>query len=246
MEAILSLKNLSKSFGGVTTTDNVSLDIEKGSICGLIGPNGAGKSTLFNLITGNYLPDNGQVVFNDKNITGMKPHQRARLGMVRTFQNLRLFSNMSVYENIAVSGVQPSLYQHFAQILAGKNVLDNKKIYEIIQLFDLGKYANSTAGSLPYGMQRRLELARCYATNPSFIILDEPIAGMNEPEIKEMSRIISYINSQGITILLSEHDISFVMGLCSQVFVMDKGKIISSGNPQHVSADPLVREAYFG
>ncbi len=246
MEAILSLKNLSKSFGGVITTDNVSLDIKKGIVCGLIGPNGAGKSTLFNLITGNYLPDGGQVVFDNRDITGMKPHQRARLGMVRTFQNLRLFSKMSVYENIAVSSLQPPLHEHFTQILTGRKVLDNKQIYEMIQLFDLGKYANSEAGSLPYGMQRRLELARCYATNPSFIILDEPIAGMNEPEIKEMSRIISYINSQGITILLSEHDISFVMGLCRHVFVMDKGRIISSGTPQHVSADPLVREAYFG
>lgn len=246
MEHILSLKNINKSFGGLTTTDNVSIDIGRGTICGLIGPNGAGKSTLFNIITGNYKADNGSIIFDDKDISGLKPHQRARLGLTRTFQNLRLFSNMSVYENIAVSGKQPTLAENIMQIAAGRAILDNKKIYDIIEIFDLGKYVNSTAGSLPYGLQRRLELARCLATNPSFIILDEPIAGMNEAEIQEMGRIIRYINSLGITILLSEHDISFVMGLCGQVFVMDKGKIISSGTPQHVSADPIVREAYFG
>lgn len=246
MEHILSLKNINKSFGGLTTTDNVSIDIEKGTICGLIGPNGAGKSTLFNIITGNYKADSGRIILNNKNINGLKPHQRARLGLTRTFQNLRLFSNMSVYENIAVSSKQPTLAENIMQIAVGTPILDNKKIYDIIEIFDLGKYVNNTAGSLPYGLQRRLELARCLATNPSFIILDEPIAGMNEAEIQEMGRIIRHINSLGITILLSEHDISFVMGLCGHVFVMDKGKIISSGTPQHVSADPLVREAYFG
>jgi ABC-type branched-subunit amino acid transport system ATPase component len=146
-----------------------------------------------------------------------------------------------VYENIAVSSKHPTLIENIMQIAAGRVILDNKKIYDIIEIFDLGKYVNSTAGSLPYGLQRRLELARCLATNPSFIILDEPIAGMNEAEIQEMGRIIRHINSLGITI-----HISFVMGLCTQVFVMDKGKIISSGTPQHVSADPIVREAYFG
>ncbi len=180
MEHILSLKNINKSFGGLTTTDNVSIDIGKGTICGLIGPNGAGKSTLFNIITGNYKADSGSLIFDKKDISGLKPHQRARLGLTRTFQNLRLFSNMSVYENIAVSGKQPTLAENIMQIALGIPILDNKKIYEIIEIFDLGKYVNSTAGSLPYGLQRKLELARCLAVNPSFIILDEPIAGMNE------------------------------------------------------------------
>ncbi len=254
---LLTVKDMVMDFGGLRALNHVDLDVEKGEIVALIGPNGAGKTTFFNCITGIYTPTCGHILLSSdgrhfERINGLKPNQVTRRGMARTFQNIRLFLNMSVLENIMIgrhcrtrSGIFGAIFRPPSTRREEQDVVDVS--YEILRKIGLDGAADETAANLPYGDQRRLEIGRAMATDPSLILLDEPAAGMNPQETMELVDLIKRIRSgEGITMLLIEHDMKLVMTLAQRIFVMDYGKMIAEGAPGEIKTNPLVIKAYLG
>ena len=250
---LLSVKNLSISFGGLKAVDNFNISIEKGQLYGLIGPNGAGKTTVFNLLTGVYQPDSGFIVLDGENLVGRR-RSICKSGVARTFQNIRLFAKLSVLDNVksALYNDKDMSYSLAASIFRfpsyyKKEKLMNEKAMEILQVFGLEKYANTYASNLPYGKQRELEIARALATEPKLLLLDEPAAGMNPNETADLMKTIQLIRDKfEITILLIEHDMKLVSGICERLTVLNFGTELASGETSVVLNDPRVITAYLG
>jgi branched-chain amino acid transport system ATP-binding protein len=251
MSIILSLQSLMKTFGGLTAVAGVSFDVEESSIVGLIGPNGAGKTTVFNLITGNYRPDSGTTIFARRNITNMPTHKIVQLGIARTFQTIRLFQEMSVLENVLSgchcrmrAGLFASMFHTPGQ--RREERLAVQRAMRELAFVGLDDQYGNLAKNLSYGNQRRLEIARALATEPSFLILDEPAGGMNTQETQNLMGLIHSIRSRGITVLLIEHDMHLVMELCEKLVVLEYGAVIAEGTPEEIKANPQVIKAYLG
>ena len=249
--ALLSLGGLTKTFGGLSAVKNLTLDVDSGSIVSLIGPNGAGKSTVFNLITGIYRPTAGCIVFDGRDISGSTPDAVAKAGITRTFQNIRLFAFMTVLENVLVGrhcrmrsnpwgDALHSRFERREETDARQRALD------LLEWFGIARYASDWARNLPYGMQRRLEIARALASEPRLLLLDEPAAGTNPAEKAALMKLVQAIRDRGVTVLLIEHDMKVVMGLCETITVLHFGQRIAAGPPEQVRADPAVIEAYLG
>lgn len=249
---VLSVNNLTKAFGGLKAVSGVNVKIDQGELIGLIGPNGAGKTTIFNLLTGVYEPTEGEVVFMGKNTSGLPPYKVNQLGMARTFQNIRLFGEMTVLENVMVAYHSHAKHGIFSSILRLPSYYKGEaemaeKALEFLKIFKLDHKAGEVAKNLPYGEQRRLEIARALAAKPSLLLLDEPAAGMNPNETKELMEMIRWVRDNfKLTILLIEHDMSLVMNVCERIYVLDYGQIIAHGNPEEIKNNPKVIEAYLG
>ena len=254
--SLLYTKELTRAFGGVIAVSHVDFKVEKNSITGLIGPNGAGKTTLFNNITGMDVPTSGKVYFNEKDITGVPAYKISRLGIARTFQNIRLFKEMTVLENVMIgrhfkSGNSPNSGR-FKNMLTSYVRLEQeeKRIYENtrkwLEFFKLDEFRKELAKNLPYGNQRELEIARALATEPELVFLDEPAAGMNPQETDNLMKTIRKIRDLGITVLLIEHDMKLVMNICEYITVLNYGQKIAEGTPEEIKKNPLVIEAYLG
>ena len=250
--ATLEVTGLGISFGGLRAVDDLTMSIEKGGLVGLIGPNGAGKTTVFNMLTGVYRPTDGGIRLNGENLIGKKPYEINRMGVARTFQNIRLFSNLSVEDNVKLGLHNHINYNMWSGILRlpqywNAEKLAHERAMELLSIFDMGYLAKYKAGSLPYGDQRKLEIVRALATNPSLLLLDEPAAGMNPSETAElMDNIVKIRDTFGIAILLIEHDMNLVMGICEGIAVLNFGQIIAKGTPDEIKNDPVVIEAYLG
>ncbi len=251
-EAMLLVDGITMRFGGVIAVNELSMAIPKGSIVGLIGPNGAGKTTAFNVISGFYTPQEGRVVFDGKEITGHAPHLVCKAGMARTFQNIRLSQHLSALENVMVGchvrRKQPWWMAPLGLPMFAKEEKSmREKAAMLIEKLDLTAYAHEKAHSLPYGAQRRLEIARALATEPRFLLLDEPAAGMNPQESIELMHFIGRIRDEfDLTILLIEHDMKVVMGVCQYIWVMEYGRLIAEGGPVEIRNNPDVIKAYLG
>ena len=250
--AVLEAKNLGIAFGGLRALRDVQFSIGEKEIIGLIGPIGAGKTTVFNLLTDVYVPTEGTITLENQNIVGKKTYQITQGGISRTFQNIRLFKDISVIDNVKIamnfqmkysvlSGIfrLPAYRREEAQVA--------KRAHELLQVFNLDEKSEDLAKNLPYGQQRKLEIARALATNPKVLLLDEPAAGMNPTETKELMETIRLIRDRfGIAILLIEHEMNFVMGICERIYVLDYGKVIAEGNPEEIRNNPRVITAYLG
>ncbi len=248
----LQAEELSIHFGGLQAVDGVSFYIKKGQIVGLIGPNGAGKTTIFNLLTGVYMPTRGDIYLEDKSLLRYKTYQRSQKGLARTFQNIRLFKDLSVIDNVKVAMNNRMKYGLISGVLRGpgfrKEELEiSRRAHHLLDIMGLDRFADDYARNLPYGQQRKLEIARAMGSDPKVLLLDEPAAGMNPTETQELLDTIRMLQEQtNISILLIEHDMNFVMDICEYIFVLDYGRIISQGEPEHVRNDPRVIEAYLG
>lgn len=252
MEPLFKAEQLVMQFGGLTAVNNFSMEIREGEIVGLIGPNGAGKTTVFNMITGVYRPTGGRIFFNGEEITGLRPDQTARLGITRTFQNIRLFTNLTVRQNVEIGQHLRLKSGPLAAVLRLRKYNREEKAIrertaELLAQVGLLAYAGEKAGSLPYGAQRRLEIARALATEPRFLLLDEPAAGMNPNEGLELMDFIREIKKRfNLTILLIEHDMKVVMGISERIYVLDYGMEIAQGTPEEIRKNPKVIQAYLG
>ena len=249
---LLETKNVEINFGGVKAVSGVNLEVHEKELVGLIGPNGAGKTTVFNLLTGGYKPTSGDILVNDISIKKLRTDQIVELGLARTFQNIRLFKNLTVIENVKMSFDKKTKYSNFDAILRTKKYRqeekeNNKKSLELLDLFDMKDLAYVQANSLSYGQQRKLEIARALATNPKLLLLDEPAAGMNPQETLELMNVIKHIRDKfDIAILLIEHDMNLVMGICEKLYVLNFGQLIASGNAKEIQNNKEVIKAYLG
>jgi branched-chain amino acid transport system ATP-binding protein len=254
---VLEVHHLSMDFGGLRALDRIDLDVDAGEIVALIGPNGAGKTTIFNCVTGLYRPTEGSISITapgkkSESLNNLKPHQVTEKGLARTFQNIRLFPNMTVLENVMIgrhcrmsAGIAGAILRNRNTVREEKKVVEES--YDILVKMGLAGQVNEFAGNLPYGAQRRLEIARALATEPFILLLDEPAAGMNPLETKELDALIVKIrDSEGIAVLLIEHDMSLVMSLSDRVFVFDYGRKIAQGTPEEIRRNPIVIRAYLG
>jgi branched-chain amino acid transport system ATP-binding protein len=248
---VLRVDSISKAFGGVQALLNVSFEVSQGIILGIIGPNGAGKTTLFNVITSSCAPDSGQLFLDRKRIHNRSVHELVRLGIARTFQNVELFENMTVLENVMVG----QYTQTRCGILGAAArlpwaVAEEKRAREeamaLLSFVGISEYAESRSGSLPFGWQRLLEIARALAAKPKLLLLDEPAAGLNAVETRRLGTLIKRIRQQGVTILLVEHDMNLTMTICDRIIVLNYGKILAQGTPEEIQSNPAVMEAYLG
>ena len=250
--ALLKATKLSKVFGGLKAVSNFEVTIEKGELIGLIGPNGAGKTTAFNLLTGVYEPSTGEIEFDGKSIVGLKPYQITQRGLARTFQNIRLFAELSVLDNVKIAYHFHVKYGILESVLRigryhKEEAEIEKKAIELLQIFQLADKKDEIAKNLPYGDQRRLEIARALAAQPKLLLLDEPAAGMNPQETQQLMKMIQWIKKEfDLTILLIEHDMSLVMNVCERIYVLEYGSIIAQGIPEEIKNNPRVIEAYLG
>jgi len=250
--ALLKATKLSKVFGGLKAVSNFDVIIEKGELIGLIGPNGAGKTTAFNLLTGVYEPTTGEIEFDGKSMLGLKPYQITQHGLARTFQNIRLFAELSVLDNVKIAyhfhvkyGILESVF-HIGRYHKEEAQIEEKAI-ALLKIFNLADKKDEIAKNLPYGEQRRLEIARALAAQPKLLLLDEPAAGMNPQETQELMKMIKWIKQEfDLTILLIEHDMSLVMNVCERIYVLEYGSIIAQGIPEEIKNNPRVIEAYLG
>ncbi|NLV88417.1 MAG: ABC transporter ATP-binding protein [Tissierellia bacterium] len=251
---MLKINNMTMRFGGVVAVNQLSMEIEKGQIVGLIGPNGAGKTTVFNVVTGVYKPTDGEVYYgeNHEKISHLRPDQIAKLGICRTFQNIRLFKELSVFDNVFIGGhlrLRSGLFSSVLRLpMYNREEKEmTKKAEYLLEKVGLFEERNEKAYSLPYGMQRRLEIARALATEPRLLLLDEPAAGMNPQETQDLMEFIYNIKDEfDLTIFLIEHHMEVVMGICENIFVLDHGNLIAQGNPQEIQSNERVIEAYLG
>jgi branched-chain amino acid transport system ATP-binding protein len=251
-DELLALRQCSVQFGGLKAVDRVDLQVNRGDLVGLIGPNGAGKTTVFNLITGVYAPTAGEISFHGHSIGGRPTHRITKLGIARTFQNIRLFPSLSVMENMRVARLLRARSSLASAILRPPGFLREEAEIEaharrLLTVLGLERYAGARATSLPYGEQRRLEIARALATEPQLLLLDEPAAGMNPQEKGQLMQLIRRLRDEfGVSILLIEHDMRVVMGICERITVLDYGEVIAVGPPEEIRCNPKVIEAYLG
>lgn len=250
MENVLKLSSMSMQFGGIMAIDNLNLDVYKGEIIAIIGPNGAGKTTAFNCITGIYTPTTGEVDFYGKSILNVKPNVITELGIARTFQNIRLFKDLTVYENVLIAvhlRNKDNIFTSTFRLNLSQEKIMHDEVEALLKSQDLYKYKDDISSSLPYGLQRRLEIARALATKPKLLLLDEPAAGMNPQETMELTDYIKHIRSEyDLSILLIEHHMDLVMDISDRIYVLDFGKLISSGTKTEVQNDEKVIKAYLG
>ncbi|MGH7775994.1 MAG: ABC transporter ATP-binding protein [Candidatus Dormibacterales bacterium] len=250
-EDLLTVSGLTKRFGGLTAVDEVSFGVRRGEIFALIGPNGAGKTTLFNSVTGLFPPTSGRVVLDGQDITGLRPHRIAKLGIGRTFQNIRLFDYMTVQDNVRLgqhSRMHAKLWDAVFKTRREREeeAQVSERALELLRFVGLERHAENFARNLPYGLQRRLEIARALATRPKLLLLDEPAAGFTPQEKTQLMALVQRIRSSGITIFLIEHDMRLVMGVSERIVVIDHGEKIAEGSPEEVRSNPRVVEAYLG
>ena len=252
MSELLRTENVSEVFGGLKAVTDFNIHLDRGELVGLIGPNGAGKTTAFNMLTGVYQPTTGSITFEGESIVGLKPYQVTQRGIARTFQNIRLFSELTVLENVKIAfhyhvryGLLESVFRIGRYFNEEEEI--EKEAPSLLKIFHLDDKAYEVAKNLPYGAQRRLEIARALAAKPKLLLLDEPAAGMNPQETKELMDMIRWIRKEfGLTILLIEHDMSLVMGICERIYVLEYGEIIAQGTPDEIKQNPEVIRAYLG